>query len=57
MKKKNKQKLVEILKKLDLYKRIEPKMYFKLGESEPIGVCPETYVRLNDIINWEEWVD
>ena len=56
MKKKNQRKLIELLKELDLYRKGEVKARVSIDGGERILVTSEIYIRLNDVIDWEELI-
>jgi len=56
MKQKTKQLIILTLKELDLYKRVDPTINFKLGNNTPFEVTSPIYIRLNDVIDWGELI-
>ena len=56
MKKKNQRKVVKLLKELDLYKKFEGSIMAQIGYSDPTEVKTEIYIRLNDVIEWEDLI-
>ncbi|MDD2753912.1 MAG: hypothetical protein PHS80_00155 [Methanothrix sp.] len=52
MKKKNQEKVLKLLKELDLYKKIEPKIFYSFNGEEPKVIQQESYIRVNDVVDW-----